>query len=173
MTSHWRPSKQSGEGWSWLRRLKASVFSCLVILASSPPPITLVLFRASPLWQGSSWYTRKDTLVCVRNRGGGSVYVCVRACVCMCVRHFLKAMHCAVSLCPAWTPKRQCICFYVCVRKREWERDSVCICAYVCVSDFPLHLPTLTEILGAFSNILRNGASQHLIKFWYASVSLL
>lgn len=39
--------------------------------------------------------------------------------------------------------------------------------------DFPLHLLTLTEFLGAFSNILRNSARQRLIKFWYANMSLL
>lgn len=47
------------------------------------------------------------------------------------------------------------------------------VCLWVCITGVPLHLPTVIEILSAFSNILRIVASRLLIKFWNVNIFLL
>lgn len=113
-------------------------FSCLVILASSSPPITLVLFRVFYVWQGSSWYTHRDMLVCVGNTGG--------------VYNFLKAMRQAVSLCTGWTLKQQCISFCLCERE-----SSARVCAFVHV---------LVSVTSSSICPLSLKSSVHLVRFW-------
>lgn len=79
-----------------------------------------------------------------------------------------------LCVCACLFSSKQCAVPFLCTLLEQYNNNvfpRVCWC--VCISGVPLHLPTVIEILGAFSNILRNVASRLLIKLWYANISLL
>ena len=89
-----------------------------------------------------SWFSKKDTPVCVR------VCVCVCACVCVCMHVYVHVYVCVracvrVCVCacmPAWV----CACVCACLRVRACVHAFVCVCVHVWVCVYACALSCFT-----------------------------
>lgn len=80
----------------------------------------------------------------------------------------------AACVCVCMFSSKQCTVPFLCMLLRHYNNNVFPhLWLWVCIGGIPLHLPTIIEILSAFSNILRNVTSRLLIKFWYVKISLL
>ena len=91
-----------------------------------------------------SWFSKKDTPVCVRV----CVCVCVCACVCVCMHVYVHVYVCVracvrVCVCacmPAWV----CACVCACLRVRACVHAFVCVCVHVWVCVYACALSCFT-----------------------------